>query len=318
MQVTLVMFKADGQRSEFPLTKPLTVLGRKHTCELRIPIPSVSREHCQVELRGDSVVLRDLGSSNGTVVNDKPVKERQLEPGDVITIGPVHFVVTIDGEPAEIEPIKTVLPGAGIETADTPEDAMAASDALAESDDLAVAVMNDESEEVDISLDEVDVEHGSQPVPSVKAGAKGEDQDEDGLDDDIAVLAEDAETGAREDDDGLDIMDLGAEEDASAESAIGLTEEEDESAAQPSSGPQGGEDSAIRITEQLDESAVNLEAAASDDAKPPPKPKPKAAAASDEDDDPFADLALDELSEDDDNSLAELAEAFPEDEEDEK
>ena len=41
MQVTLVMFKADGTRRDFPLKKDRIVVGRKNTCDLRIPLSSV-------------------------------------------------------------------------------------------------------------------------------------------------------------------------------------------------------------------------------------------------------------------------------------
>ena len=62
MEVSLVMFKADGSRRDFPLAKERIVIGRKHDCDLRIPLTSVSREHCEIVLQEDDrVQLRDLG-----------------------------------------------------------------------------------------------------------------------------------------------------------------------------------------------------------------------------------------------------------------
>lgn len=113
MDLKLIMFKADGERREFPITHPVTIVGRKHTCDLRVPISSVSREHCQVELRDDGAYIRDLGSSNGTYHQDARVNEGKLAAGDTIVVGPCHFFVVIDGEPANIEPVPTVLPGGG-------------------------------------------------------------------------------------------------------------------------------------------------------------------------------------------------------------
>lgn len=113
MDAVLVMFKADGQRREFPITRPVTVMGRKHNCDLRVPISSVSREHCQIERDGDAIMLRDLGSSNGTFCNDQRVQEAKLAAGDRITVGPVHFTLIIDGEPADIQQVPTVLPDDG-------------------------------------------------------------------------------------------------------------------------------------------------------------------------------------------------------------
>ncbi|MFA7235616.1 MAG: FHA domain-containing protein [Phycisphaeraceae bacterium] len=110
MHASLIMFKSDGERREFPLTKAVTVIGRKNTCDLRIPLSSVSRQHFKIERDGDKLTLRDLGSSNGTYYNNERVLEAQLEPGDQLRVGPVTFVVVIDGRPADIQPIRTVLP----------------------------------------------------------------------------------------------------------------------------------------------------------------------------------------------------------------
>lgn len=103
MKVVLVMFK-DGERREFPLTGNKTVLGRRQDCELRIPTRDVSRQHCALLIEGDKLTVKDLGSSNGTFVNDKRVAETRLAPGDRLRVGPVTFVVQIDGRPAQIAP----------------------------------------------------------------------------------------------------------------------------------------------------------------------------------------------------------------------
>ncbi len=105
MEVVLVMFKDDEQR-RFEINPQRTIIGRRQDCDLRIPTRDVSRRHCEIvpgEKRGE-VLLRDLGSSNGTYVNGKRVTETVLHPGDRLTIGPVTFVVQINGEPAEIKP----------------------------------------------------------------------------------------------------------------------------------------------------------------------------------------------------------------------
>ena len=109
MDVSLVMFKSDGTRGEFALKRPRTVIGRNSSCDLRIPVGSVSREHCELLFESDQVVVRDLGSSNGTYHNDIRVQEAQLAAGDELMVGPVLFTVVIDGEPASIEPVRTAL-----------------------------------------------------------------------------------------------------------------------------------------------------------------------------------------------------------------
>jgi len=103
------MFNSDGQRKDFPIRKGVLTVGRKNTCGLRIPLSSVSREHFRIEQEDQKLILRDLGSSNGTFYNDQRVQEAELNAGDTIRVGPVTFIVVIDGRPAEIEPIRTVL-----------------------------------------------------------------------------------------------------------------------------------------------------------------------------------------------------------------
>lgn len=107
MNVSLVMFKVDGTRRDFPVEKDRIVIGRTSSCDLRIPLSSVSRQHCEVRVEGDQARLRDLGSSNGTYHNSVRIQEVTLKPGDEIAIGPVIFLVTIDGQPENLQPVRS-------------------------------------------------------------------------------------------------------------------------------------------------------------------------------------------------------------------
>ena len=109
MEVSLVMFKADGSRRDFPISKERVVIGRMSNCDLRIPLSSVSREHCEINYKGNNVSFADLGSSNGTYHNGVKVRKAGLLPGDELVVGPVVFTVVIDGEPADIRPVRTIL-----------------------------------------------------------------------------------------------------------------------------------------------------------------------------------------------------------------
>jgi len=106
MDVKLVMFKSDGARKDFDVADGLTVVGRGEDCGLRVPLLSVSRRHCELTLAGDEFRVKDLGSSNGTYVNNKRITEVVLNPGDRMVVGPVVFTVQIDGEPSDIQPAK--------------------------------------------------------------------------------------------------------------------------------------------------------------------------------------------------------------------
>jgi predicted component of type VI protein secretion system len=103
VNVSLVMVKADGSSKEVVLGRTSTLIGRDESARLRIPLPSVSRKHCLIEVQGSELVIKDLGSSNGTYVNGRRVRETELEPGDLLCVGPVVFVVRIDGQPAQID-----------------------------------------------------------------------------------------------------------------------------------------------------------------------------------------------------------------------
>lgn len=107
MDLKLVMFKPNGQRKDFPLRGSVSVLGRGENCDLRVPLVSVSRRHCEITVSGDQVKVKDLASSNGTYVNNQRVNESLVKAGDRLVVGPVVFTVQIDGVPEEIKPIRT-------------------------------------------------------------------------------------------------------------------------------------------------------------------------------------------------------------------
>lgn len=72
---------------EFALERDTALIGRLAGSEVEISDPGASRRHAEVRRQGDGYVIVDLGSTNGTLVNDDPVSERTLEDGDRITIG---------------------------------------------------------------------------------------------------------------------------------------------------------------------------------------------------------------------------------------
>ena len=111
MQAVLVMFRSDGERRSFSIARDMTVIGRREDCDLRIPLGEVSRKHCRLIRDGDALKLEDLGSSNGTYLNGQRVQESQLNPGDTLQVGPVVFVLQVDGEPAADSPTIVRLTG---------------------------------------------------------------------------------------------------------------------------------------------------------------------------------------------------------------
>lgn len=69
------------------------VVGRATNCDIQLPANSVSRQHAEVQLSGDKLVVRDLNSSNGTFVNRKKVAESELKAGDEVRFDTFSFEV---------------------------------------------------------------------------------------------------------------------------------------------------------------------------------------------------------------------------------
>lgn len=116
MQAVLVMFRNDGERRSFSISREVMVIGRRQDCDLMIPLGEISRKHCRIIREDDTLRLEDLGSSNGTFHNGRRIQETTLEAGDTVQVGPVSFVVQIDGVPAddEMQPnLKTAAVGLG-------------------------------------------------------------------------------------------------------------------------------------------------------------------------------------------------------------
>ncbi len=87
-----------GLNVPLPAKDPLTI-GRKHG-ELLLDDPLVSSRHCHVQSRGAEWVLTDLGSTNGTMVDGRLVREVVLRPGSEIQLGGTRLVLFV-GAPEE-------------------------------------------------------------------------------------------------------------------------------------------------------------------------------------------------------------------------
>jgi len=102
MDVNLVRFSKDGSQKSISLPSSVTIIGRRGDCDLCIPLMSVSRRHCQLNLNDEGLQIRDLGSRNGTFLNGKQIKQAEVQAGDFIKIGPISFAIQIDGKPENI------------------------------------------------------------------------------------------------------------------------------------------------------------------------------------------------------------------------
>jgi pSer/pThr/pTyr-binding forkhead associated (FHA) protein len=84
LQARLVWTRQDGSRVEFPLSKPVMLVGRDPESDIPVQEALVSWAHARLEQRADAWVVQDLGSTNLTKVNGEAVAERPLRHGDEV------------------------------------------------------------------------------------------------------------------------------------------------------------------------------------------------------------------------------------------
>lgn len=98
--ILIIIYGDDLGRRVRVGTEPL-IIGRSPQCEIQIDQESVSRNHCRVRFDGSEFLVRDLGSTNGTYVNDNLVDEEgRLRHGDQLKVGRtiLKFIVGDDIE----------------------------------------------------------------------------------------------------------------------------------------------------------------------------------------------------------------------------
>ncbi|HET6346604.1 MAG TPA: FHA domain-containing protein [Myxococcota bacterium] len=83
-----------GKGRQVRFHRPRVRIGRLPDNDLVLTDPSVSRLHCEIAQTGRSLVLRDAGSVNGTLLNDMPAHGVLLRPGDRIQLGATVLTVS--------------------------------------------------------------------------------------------------------------------------------------------------------------------------------------------------------------------------------
>jgi len=76
-----------------------TTVGRVSDNAFEIPEASVSSHHCELMVRGNDVLVKDLGSTNGTFINGDKIEEGLLKPGQILRVGMIEMRLET-GEPA--------------------------------------------------------------------------------------------------------------------------------------------------------------------------------------------------------------------------
>lgn len=175
MKLNLVVLnpgKSEGQT--IPVKLAQFLIGRDPQCQLRPASGSISKRHCALLVRGGKVFVRDLDSTNGTFVNDQPVKgEVELHHDDRLKIGPLVFGVRIEVKQAAADKGAEPRPAAKKQAAPakrTPVEAM-------DEDSVAAMLLSLQDEGGDdrtevpqgsTEMERVAAEPGQEPAPTGK------------------------------------------------------------------------------------------------------------------------------------------------------
>ena len=99
-----------GLRTKHPFRRPRVSVGRKREeNDLALQDEAVSSQHCEFLEDQGWFVVRDLGSANGTWVNEKRIGEARLRNGDEVRIGSTRITVALEGKVRGVQPRKTAL-----------------------------------------------------------------------------------------------------------------------------------------------------------------------------------------------------------------
>lgn len=102
----LTVLDGEQKGQTFTLEQPVTRIGRREGNDWVIQENSISGVHCEIEKSDKGFLIRDLGSTNGTKVNNETVKEKYLSRNDVILLGDLPVEITGD----DIQPNVTTQP----------------------------------------------------------------------------------------------------------------------------------------------------------------------------------------------------------------
>jgi pSer/pThr/pTyr-binding forkhead associated (FHA) protein len=87
----LVLLSAGMTGRTHDLKSEKTTVGRVEDNTFQIAEPSVSSHHCEVVLRGNDIIVKDLNSTNGTFINGEKVTESPIKPGQILRLGQIEM-----------------------------------------------------------------------------------------------------------------------------------------------------------------------------------------------------------------------------------
>ncbi|MFO7906900.1 MAG: FHA domain-containing protein [Planctomycetota bacterium] len=141
MRVKLRVLKGAQAGREVAISVSKFLIGRGEECHLRPRSDAISRQHCAILIKDGQVIVRDLGSKNGSYVNGQRVEgARIVRAGDEFQVGPLQFEIVIE----------QAIGGAKRPAAQDVKE-VASRTAASPADDLDVASWLEEGEDTDAS-----------------------------------------------------------------------------------------------------------------------------------------------------------------------
>jgi pSer/pThr/pTyr-binding forkhead associated (FHA) protein len=146
----MVMTEGNNRGKILDITLAQFVIGRDPQCHLRPASALISKRHCALIKREGKAFLCDFDSTNGTFLNDAPVKgEVELSDGDMLKIGPLEFRVQLEAsvainKPTPMPPGKTPAPSPSQTAAKAPAGKATKSAAQGSDDDEIAALLLDD------------------------------------------------------------------------------------------------------------------------------------------------------------------------------
>lgn len=143
MKLSLLVNEGPAKGRTVAVKMPQFLIGRDPQCQLRAASPIISKRHCAILVRGDKVYLRDLESTNGSFVNDQPIKgEVELHHEDHLKVGPLSFIIQIESTVPAVKAASKPRPQPVVEMGEEEIAQMlleeeAVADELLESDEVA-------------------------------------------------------------------------------------------------------------------------------------------------------------------------------------
>jgi PPE-repeat protein len=120
LNVKLVVVGGDVKTAEITLKLPSTI-GRGRGVAIVLPHPLVSRQHCELFESDGQLMVKDLGSLNGTFVNNQRVTEAPVGPEELLTVGTVTFRAVYEAESGASPSAPTVKTAPGEKTVKAPK-----------------------------------------------------------------------------------------------------------------------------------------------------------------------------------------------------